>query len=76
MLSVILLILLKIWVDLLFEKKQKDILTFFGAKKEAKKHPPSPSLTSSSSVTTRESRSKLHSLLAAPSVLPIWRGCS
>ena len=32
-----------ICILLLFEKKQKDFLTFFGAKKEAKKHPPIPS---------------------------------
>ena len=60
------------WLSLLrsFEKKQKDSFIFFGAKKtNQKKHPPNQGLDRwSTSVATRDSRSKLHSLLAAPSV--------
>ena len=40
-------------------------------KKEPKEHPPLTNLTSSSSVATRDSLSKLSSPLAAPSVPPI-----
>ena len=40
--------------------------------KNEKRHPPSPNMTSSNSVATRDSWSKLHSPLAPPSLLPIW----
>ena len=57
--------------SLRFVKAAKPSAFSWRKKKEPKEHPPLTNLTSSSSVATRDSLSKLSSPLAAPSVPPI-----